>query len=58
MKLFDVHRRVLLGSLLATTIFTIGCGREVKVPDLDQATAEQKRQEYEEMIKKERMQQK
>jgi len=51
------YRRLLLGCLLVTTLGLAGCGGQVKVPELDQATAEQKRQEYEEMIKKERMNQ-
>jgi hypothetical protein len=52
MKLAGDIRRLLLGTMLGTMLLT-GCGREVEVPQLDEQTAEQKRQEYEAMIKKE-----
>ena len=52
--ILSATRHFLIGSLLATSTVLTGCGGQVSVPQLDEPTAEQKRQEYEEMIKKER----
>jgi len=46
-------RVALLGWVLGFPLL-MGCGGAVEVPQVDEKTAEQKRQDYEEMIKKER----
>jgi hypothetical protein len=53
MTLVGPVRPLLLGSLLGISLLT-GCGGAVEVPQVDEKTAEEKRQEYEAMIKKER----
>ena len=57
MKLSRLLPCSLSGILLTVALQLAGCAGAVQVPEFDEATAEQKRQEYEQMVKKERMNQ-